>query len=71
MMQQNGTAPGPSFVPFEASATPQSVANQFDWSTLVNVTAAHNFGQWKRYSSDVNFGVSSDVDFGADAKILD
>ena len=57
-----------SFVPFEASATPQSVADQFDWSTLVHRTAAHNFGQWKRYSSDVNFGASSDVDSGAGAE---
>ena len=45
VMQQSGPAPGPSFVPFEATATPQSVANQIDWSTLVHRTAAHNFGQ--------------------------
>ena len=44
------------------------MADQFDWSTLVHRTAAHNFGQWKRYSSDVNFGASSDVDSGAGAE---
>ena len=56
VMQQSGPAPGPSFVPFEAGVTPQSLANQFDWSTLVHKTAAQKFG------------ASSDVDFGAGAE---
>ena len=60
VMQQRGQAPGPSFVPFEAGATPQSVANQFDWSTLVDRPTA--------LYSRLGLGVPSDVDFGATAE---
>ena len=60
VMQQRGQAPGPSFVPFEAGATPQSVANQFDWSTLVNRPTA--------LYSRLGLGVPSDVDFCATAE---
>ena len=56
VMQQSGPAPGPSFVPFEAGVTPQSLANQFDWSTLVHRIAAQKSGA----SSDVNFGADSE-----------
>ena len=56
VMQQSGPAPGPSFVPFEAGVTPQSLANQFDWSTLVHRSATQKFGA----SSDVNFGADAE-----------
>ena len=59
-MQQRSQAPSPSFVPFESSATPQSVANQFDWSTPVNKSVA--------LYSRLGLGVPSDVDYGATAE---
>ena len=44
-------------MPFEAGATQQGVANQFDWSTLVDRPAA--------LYSRLGLGVSSDIDLCA------
>jgi len=42
----------PSLVPFEATATPQQVARDFDWSVLVNRIAAGNSSQWELTLND-------------------
>ena len=65
----------PSLVPFEANATPQQVARDFDWSVLVNRIAAGNSSQWEltvndSSPSDLPDLESADPNLGCDDRPL-